>query len=710
MRFMATSADSAGDLLVELGTEELPDRFLESALERLPRAVASVLQRERLEHGRVRVLGTPRRIAILVDHLASRQPDEVKELTGPPERVAVDPETGAFTKAAIRFGERYGVASDDLRLVDAPKGRVVGVTTRIEGRPAGEVVASILPELFSEKTLPYPQSMFWESHTGPFIRPVHWLVVIHGEQVVDAELFGVHSGRTSRGHRFHSSGPVEIEDAGGYEEALEKQHVLVNQDRRREVLLASLDECVSATGAELVPDGELLDEVVALTELPVPVAGGFDERFLELPEQVVITAMAVHQRYFALRDPGGGRLRPAFVAVSNTRPSDPDVVRRGYERVLAARLEDARFCYEEDLKTRLSDLRAGLQGVVFQRGLGTYLDKAGRLEQLAPAVARIVGASGAGEEDLRLAASLCKADLLTKVVYEFPELQGIMGGVYAEREGLSDDVSASIRDHYRPEGPADDLPASVPGMILALADKLDTLTGFFGMGRAPKGGSDPFGLRRACLGVVRILLEMESPAPVTALLTESHRLLAGQELKLSYEEMESKFLDFLEGRLRVLWGDEARADLLDACLACGVDSVLRARRRLEALVEFKKTEEFEDLAVAFKRAYRIVKKESDVPPSVDPTLFEQDEEHGLLEAVEDVENRVGDSVTSGEFTNAFNHFRVLRAPVDAYFEKVFVNVDDSAVRLNRLALLARIVRMIEPAARLDLVQFEKTRL
>jgi glycyl-tRNA synthetase beta chain len=710
MRFMATSADRGGDLLIELGTEEIPDGFLSRALESLPRSVASVLQRERLEHGRVRVLGTPRRIAILVDALSSRQPDEVKELTGPPERVAVDPETGAFTKAALKFGERYGVAADDLRLVDTPKGRVVGVTTRIEGRPAGEVVASLLPEMFSEKTLPYPQSMFWEAHTGPFIRPVHWLVVIHGERVVDAEIFGVRSGRTSRGHRFHSPGLVEIGSAGAYEDVLEKHHVLVNQDRRREVLLESLEKCVAATGAELVPDEELLDEVVALTELPVPVAGGFDERFLELPEQVVITAMAVHQRYFALRDPGGGRLRPAFVAVSNTRPSDPDVVRQGYERVLTARLEDARFCYEEDLKTRLSDLRAGLKGVVFQRGLGTYLDKADRLEKLAPAVARIAGAPGVDEEHLRLAASLCKADLLTKVVYEFPELQGIMGGVYAAREGLPDDVSASIRDHYRPEGPADDLPSSVPGMVLALCDRLDTLTGFFGMGRAPRGGSDPFGLRRACLGVVRILLELDSPAPITALLAEAHRLLASQELKLSYEEIESNLLKFLEGRLRVLWGDEARADLIDACLACGVDSVLMARRRLEALVEFRKTEEFEDLAVAFKRAYRIVKKEAEVPASVDPALFEQDEERGLLQAVEGVETRVSDSVLNGDFSNAFNQFRVLRAPVDEYFEKVFVNVDDSAVRLNRLALLARIVRMIEPAARLDLVQFEKTRL
>jgi len=710
MRFMATSTDSARDLLVELGTEELPDAFLERALERLPQVVASVLQRERLGYGLVRVLGTPRRIAILVDGLAARQPDEVKELTGPPERVAVDPETGAFTKAAVKFGERYGVAPGDLRLVDTPKGRVVGVTTRIEGRPAGEVVASILPELFSEKSLPYPQSMYWEAHTGPFIRPVHWLVILHGGRVVDAELFGVRSGRTTRGHRFHSAGPVEVESADGYEAILERHHVLVNQDRRREVLLASLDECVSSTGAEIVPDGELLDEVVALTELPVPVSGAFDERFLELPDQVVITAMAVHQRYFALRDPGGGRLRPAFVAVSNTRPTDPDVVRQGYERVLTARLEDARFCYEEDLRKRLSDLRAGLRGVVFQRGLGTYLDKADRLEKLAPVVMRIVGATGIGEEDLKIAASLCKADLLTKVVYEFPELQGIMGGVYAAREGLSADVSAAIRDHYRPEGPADDLPASVPGMILALADKLDTLTGFFGMGRAPKGGSDPFGLRRACLGVVRMLLELDSPAPLTSLLIESHGLLVGQDLKLSYEEIEGNLLEFLEGRLRVLWSDVARADLLDACLACGVDSVPMARRRLEALVEFRKTEEFEDLAVAFKRAYRIVKKESGLPVEVDPTLFEQHEEHGLLQAVEGVESRVGESVLNGDFSSAFNQFRVLREPVDAYFEKVFVNVEDGAVRSNRLALLARIVRMIEPAARLDLVQFEKTRL
>jgi glycyl-tRNA synthetase beta chain len=421
--------------------------------------------------------------------------------------------------------------------------------------------------------------------------------------------------------------------------------------------------------------------------------------------------MAVHQRYFALRDPSTGALRPSFIAVSNTEPRSKPVVRRGFERVLTARLDDARFCYEEDLKRGLSELSEKLDGVVFQRGLGTYLDKTGRLAELAPALARLVAPGSASEDAVRRAALVCKADLLTKVVYEFPELQGIMGGEYASREGLPEPIPEAIRDHYRPEGPSDELPGTTEGQVLALADKVDTLTGFFGMGRRPRGGSDPFGLRRACLGVIRILLALETDVALSRLVDMSYSLFEGQNLEVSHENTSDNLLDFMEGRLRVLWGGgEVRTDLVDASLACGVDSVLQARRRLDALVEFKKSEEFEDLAVAFKRAYRIVRDESDLPRDPDPALFAQSEEIALLEAVSSVEGRVASFLGDGDFTNAFNEFRLLRAPVDAFFDKVFVNVDDLDVRRNRLALLSRIVRMIEPAARLDLVQFEKTKL
>lgn len=704
------SGEPRADLLVELGVEELPAPFLTRALSVLPGAVDEMLSRERLEHGEVRVVGTPRRIGIVVRQVAGAQPDETRNVTGPPEKVAVDPETGKFTKAALKFAARFGAGEEDLSLVDGPRGRVAGITVREEGKGLAEVVAALLPELFGDRTIPYHHSMRWCEHTGPFIRPVHWLLVLHGDRVLDAEMFGIRSGRETMGHRFHAPGPHPVKRVDEYEKILEKAHVLVDPERRRERLVADLQRCADDAGARIVEDEELTHEVVQLTEWPVPVLGAFQERFLQIPEDIVITAMAVHQRYFALRSTQDGRLLPAFIAVANTEPRDEDVVKRGFERVLTARLEDARFCHDEDLKGKLSDLVGQLEGMVFQARLGTYLDKSRRLETLCPALLRLLGEEGIEEQSAKTAARLCKADLLTRVVYEFPELQGIMGGVYATNEGLGDGIAGAIRDHYRPEGPSDELPGTRLGLVLSVADKVDTLTGFFALGKKPRGGSDPFGLRRACLGIVRILLELGQEVRVTDMVDVVYPMLSGFKLKASHEQVKGQILEFLEGRLRVLWREQARADILDACLACGVDDVVTARKRLLALSEFQKTEEFEDLSVAFKRAYRIVRDAEELPERPDPDLYEQPQEGDLHRAVQEMEKRVGEALAGGEFSNAFNEFRKLRAPVDAFFDEVYVNVEDQAIRSNRLALLSWIVGLMQPAARLDLIQFERTRL
>ncbi len=698
------------DLLVELGVEEMPAPFLARALEVLPSVVAQLLDREKLAHGEVRVMGTPRRIAVLVDGVADGQPDETRSVTGPPEKVAVDPSTGGFTAAALKFAQKFGATGQDLVLVDGPKGRVVGLTVHEKGKSAAEVLGAIVPEIFGERSLPYPHSMRWCSSTGPFVRPVHWLVVLHGARIVAGQMFGIESGDRTAGHRFHDPGPHAIQDAASYEATLERAGVIVDPSRRREKLLRDLEACAAGANAAMVEDPELVDEVVYLTEMPVAILGGFPERFLSIPEPVVITAMAVHQRYFALRSLADGKLMPAFIAVANTRPADVGAVQRGFQRVLTARLEDARFCHDDDLSGKLSERVEKLHGMVYQAGLGSYLDKTRRLEVLCAVLRDLAGTEASPARDLAQAARLCKADLVTKVVFEFPELQGTMGGEYALAEGFSQDVALAIRDHYRPTGPLDALPSTEMGKLLALADKVDQLTGFFALGRRPRGGSDPFGLRRACLGMVRILLDLGKRVSVTSIVNAAFPGYSEYGLKVSREDLVAQILEFLDGRLRVLWSGEASGDILDACLACGVDDVVLARKRLLALAEFKTTEEFEDLAVAFKRAYRIVKDAGELPAGPDPALYVEDQEKDLHRAVVEVEPVVEKATADGDFTIAFNEFRKLRAPIDAFFEKVFVNVEDIAVRTNRLVMLSAVVRLIAPAARLDLVHFDRTKL
>jgi glycyl-tRNA synthetase beta chain len=714
-------------LLVEVGMEEAPSWFIEAAHASLPDAARSLLERERLSRGSLRVLSTPRRMTLVVEGLPERQPDETREVTGPPARIGLGPD-GKFLAPALKFAEKQGAAPEDLTVIETDKGSYVAVRVHVKGRETADILGQVIPEIFSEKGLPHRKSMRWSVSTGPFVRPVHWLLMLLDRDIVDCELFGVKSDRITFGHRFHAPRKITIASPSDYEEALEAGRVVVDREKRRNMIRHELLARASAAAGTLVEDPELLEEVTDLVEWPVVIKGGFKETFLELPADVILTVMARHQRYFGVRDKKGALL-PCFLAVANMDPGlagDGDPAReamiRGYERVLAARLEDGSFFFNEDKKTTLEEKSKSLAGMVFQRGAGDYLLKTGRVEKIAAHMAEnILRLDAKTATACRRAASLCKADLASSMVFEFPELQGVMGGIYARLGGEQPDVCDGVAQHYLPASVSDPVPGSTAGAVVSLADKLDSLVTFMSLGHRPTSASDPLGFRRLCLGITRVILEKGYRLDLRELAGFAVRTAApdleaaqsgkdGKKKKKETGDPVEFFMEYLKDRLKVFWKDRARSDMIDSVLACGVEDLVRALKRLEALLEFQKDPSFDDLAVAFKRAYRIGRELGDEAVDVEPGLFELPEEKDLFSGIAGAEPAIREAYAKEDFRGVFASFSRLRSPIDRYFDKVYVNVEDEAVKKNRLAMMRKIADLVALAARLDLVQFERTKL
>lgn len=719
---------SGKTLLVEIGIEEAPSWFIESTLAGLPEIFGKSLERQRLDHSSLRVMTTPRRIAVIVEGLAERQSDESKQVTGPPAKIGVDGD-GKFLPPAVKFAQKQGGNEKDLTVVETEKGKYVAVNVYIEGRPAKDILGGIIPEVFSEKGLPHHKSMRWGEVVGPFVRPVHWLVVILDGEVVPCSLFGVSSDRLSYGHRFHSPGKITIESPGEYEARLEQAHVIVDQQKRKKLIRQQLLRAASAAGGTLLEDAGLEEEVCNLVEWPVVVRGDFDRNFLSLPPAVIITVMAKHQRYFAVIV-RNENLFPCFLAVANMDPAlelkNEDEIKnarapmiRGYERVLTARLEDGSFFFDEDKKKRLDDRLEALEGMVFQRGAGDYLLKSKRIEEIAGHIAsQHLKFDGATVDKCARAALLSKADLASNMVYEFPELQGIMGGIYAREDGEDSMVADGIAEHYRPVSASGPLPRFDTGAVVSIADKIDSLTTFMSLGHKTSSGSDPLGFRRLCLGIIRVVLDKSYRINLRHLARFSRDLVQKdiREKETGKKEKKKKnrdpvdyFMEFLKDRLKIFWKDRARSDILDAALECGVEDIVRTRSRLEALIDFQKSEEFENLAVAFKRAYRI-SREIEGHANIDVALFEMDEEKNLYEAVSAVEPGITKAYQEEDFREVYSLFAGLRLQLDNYFDFVFVNVEDDKIKENRLAMMKMIADLVADAGRLDLIQFERTKL
>jgi glycyl-tRNA synthetase beta chain len=673
------------DFLFELGTEELPPKSLFTLARALADGVQKGLASAGLAHSEIEWFATPRRLAVRVHGLAERQPDQEIKRQGPAVANAFDA-SGQPTKAAAGFATSCGVGVDQLQQVDGPKGRVL----MFVGTKKGEATAALLPGIVkaSLDALPIAKRMRWGAGDAEFVRPVHWAVMLFGTTVVECEILGVSAGKHSRGHRFHAPAPLAIASPAKYVEALKKAHVVADVAERRELIRSGAVALAEAAGGQAVIEEALLDEVTALVEWPVPLLGRFDERYLELPQEVPIATMQDHQRYFPVRD-AQGKLRNEFVAVANLDSRDPDKVRDGNERVIRPRLADAAFFWNSDRRERLEARRLMLKSVTFQTKLGSLHDKVERVGRLA---VRIAESSGSDAALARRAAELSKCDLLTLMVGEFPELQGVMGKYYAQHDGEPPELCAALEEQYWPRFAGDRVPETRTGIALALADKLDTLAGIFVIGQKPSGTRDPFGLRRAALGVLRTILERQLDLDLRQLVESA---VAAQPVEKKPEVVEEVWTYMVE-RLRssYLEGDRARAvttEMFDAVVASRTQSVLDMDLRLRALERFLKMPEAESLAAANKRIVNILRKApGDLTGAVDTSRLQDGAERQLFEHVISMERAVNPLFARREYAQALTQLASLREDVDRFFESVMVMAEDADVRANRLGLLLRL--------------------
>lgn len=672
-------------LLIELGCEEIPAGVAPAMARSLADALAQTLEQAGLTHGTVTTLGTPRRLAVHIADVLTRQPDRSEELTGPPAKVAFQ-SCGTATKAGEGFARGQGMTAADLYTVTTPKGDYAALRKETPGQLTVELLGGALPGIL--RALPQPKKMRWDAAIEAYIRPVRWLVALLGHAVMSCEFAGVTAGANSRGHRFtHDTDIAVTATLDGYKGALRAAGVMVDANERQAAIVAGAEQVADG---RLVQDAETLAVVTWLVEWPWPLVGTFDDDFLAIPDEVILTTLKSHQKLFCVRGDDGALL-PRFVAVANTlSDASRAMVAQGNAKVVSARLSDARFFYIEDGKQPLADYTPRLDRRIWLQGLGTVLDKARRIQRLAIAVGKRVGA--ANMSAVERSAWLCKADLETRMVGEFPGLQGTIGADYARRSGESDAVAVAIAEHYLPRFAGDALPATEPGAIVALADRLDTIVGCFGIGLVPTGTQDPYALRRAALGALHLLAVRGWDVGLAELLAMARGGYRKEDLKADGAELDSQLLDFMRGRLRSLHQASYPTDIVDAVLHAGFDRVATVLPRLVALAKLRTTDAFEPLAITFKRVGNIVRKateDDDVGAlgGVDGGLFVEDAEHALLAAVTDVSGRLRTAVEKGHYDQAIGHLSSLRPTVDRFFDDVMVMDDDPAVRRNRLALM-----------------------
>lgn len=668
----------ARDLLLEIGTEELPWGAVQEGRKQLHDNLLQILKRERLEHGEIHVFSTPRRLAALVEDLAERQ-EEYQELVKGPRRDAAFDERGNPTAAAEGFARARGVRVEDLVVRETEKGEFVFAEVREEGRRTLDILPGLVDEVL--RSFSFRKSMRWGEGEFRFARPVRWLVVLYGEEVVPVDFEGLRAGRSSRGHRFLSSGEVEISTPRGYPEALRRARVLADEEERRKAILDGVEEALSSRGLRAVPSGETLDEVVDLVEYPHVLLGRFEERFLELPREVLETAMQEHQRYFPVED-AEGQLAPAFLVVHNGDPAKEEVIRRGHERVLRARLEDASFFYQEDLKRTLEDRLPDLRSVVWQARLGNLYEKSLRLVGLCDEICRSAHLPEETAEKARRAALLCKADLVTSMVVEFTSLQGIMGRIYALAAGEDAETAAAIEEHYLPRFAGDRLPETLPGAVLCLAEKVDNLTGCFGVGLIPSGSEDPYALRRQAVAVLSVAVGKGLHLDFSSLLaTAAERFGFARPDAVAAEVGE-----FCRQRWRqALLGEGFDYDLVAAVLDLALRDPYEARLRLEALQEARADGRLQRAYTGFERCHNLSSRAE--VAELDADLLQEEAERNLYSRLTWAQEPLRGYLDAGEYHAALGVLLELAPDIDRFFDEIFVMGEDRRLRENRLALL-----------------------
>jgi glycyl-tRNA synthetase beta chain len=700
------SSPASKDLLLEIGTEEIPSSFLPGAISDLASRARELLSEARLDFQEIRSNGTPRRLLLHVRGLAGVQRPSRRQVVGPSARVAFDAE-GRPTAAALGFARSQGVPLESLVVKPLEKGEYLIASIEEPGLPAAEVLSSLLPRIIT--SLPLPKSMRWGEGNLRFLRPIRWILALFGEQVVAFEMDGIQSGNLTYGHRFLSPKPVRVRSFRDYQAKLRRKFVIVDRQVRRQMIQEAAEQEASRVGGQVEWDPELLHTVTDLVEYPVALWGRFDEEYLQLPREVITTPMKKQQRYFPVVDESG-KLLPYFIAISNLKPKDETLIRQGNERVLAARLADARFFFQEDRKAPLASRIPQLSHILYQEHLGTLCEKTERISYLCGFLADRLCPE---ERDLALrAARLAKADLLTLMVKEFPDLQGTMGRIYAKLEGEDERVAQAIEEHYLPRFAGDGLPRTLLGALVSLADKMDSICACFALGIIPTGSEDPYALRRQGTGLILTVLEqglrLSLSAFVDQALGQVQAHLSRFSPSLAFSEAKEKVRAFLGQRLEGVLADRGFApDLIEAVLAAGFDDMVAAQGRVEALAALRQRHDFENLAIAFRRLKNIL------PPSfsgsVRPQLFQEEAERRLWEETEKLREMVGSYLCREDYLTALEAISSLRPAVDRFFEEVLVMVKEGEIRENRLSLVAAVLRLLDGLADLSRLAAEVRR-
>lgn len=671
------------DFLLELGFEELPARFAERALGQLVDGITSKLEQERLAWGEIRSFSTPRRLAVQILDLQAEQEDVLEEIKGPPLNIAQD-QDGNLTKAGLGFLRSQGATASEITVKSFQGADYIYIQKEVKGQKTKDLLKPLLEDVVAH--LNFPKNMRWGDYELRYARPLRWIVALWGEEVIPVQVGPVQAANLSHGHRQLGAGPITILHPGEYVAKLRDHYVMVDAEERRAVTWEQIQLLAKQEGAEVVEDARLLDEVVNLVEYPTTFCGSFSADYLEMPSEVLITSMKEHQRYFPLYDTAGN-LAPRFIGVRNGADNHLDNVIMGNEKVLEARLSDAKFFYDEDLRIQLEDNLQKLQGVVFQDQLGTMGDKVKRLERLTGKLIQQLGHHEALDTALRTAV-LAKCDLVSQMVYEFPELQGLMGEKYALAQGEDSHVAAGIREHYMPRFSGDSLPVTVEGRVVSLADKLDTLVGYFAVGRIPTGSQDPFALRRQAQGVVQILLSGGYDISLSSLINEAKT--GYTEVHLS-EENEQALLDFFLARVRVLFTDQGYAyDLIDAVMGQDDDDIPNLLARLQALTEFRTAEGYGDLITGFERVVNLAAKAESI--ELEPSVFTEADQT-FFAALQELEELCRGLLEERDYIGILQNLSKFRVHVDGFFADVMIMDPTPTIRANRLALLKRSLGM-----------------
>lgn len=676
------------NLLLELGLEEVPSRFMRAALEQLKERTERWLEAARIEHAGVVTYGTPRRLTVYVRDVAEKQADVHEEVKGPARKIAMD-ESGQWSKAALGFARSQGVEPEQFFFKELNGVEYIYANKSSIGTNTSEVLVEGLQGIVHAMT--FPKNMRWGAHEMRFVRPIRWVVALFGSDIIPLEFSGVKAGNITRGHRFLGE-ETTIEEASQYVERLREQHVLVDVDERQALIEQQIKQLAEDKGWNIAVKDDLLEEVLFLVEYPTTLFGTFDESFLNIPQEVLITSMREHQRYFPVLD-REGQLLPYFVTVRNGDTKGIDVVAKGNEKVLRARLSDAKFFYEEDQKLRIEDCVNKLDNIVFHEELGSLGDKVRRMVKISTRLAEAIHADAETVQKVERAASICKFDLVTQMVYEFPELQGMMGEDYALKLGEDAIVARSINEHYKPRFAGDPAPETSVGAMVSMADKLDTMTGCFALGIIPTGSQDPYALRRQATGIVQLLLERKLPLTLTKMFDIALEVLEESGLlKRDAAAIRKDLYEFFGLRVKNVLSEQVRYDVVDAVLAAGYDDVLDTIHRGEALMAAVQAESFKTVVEAFNRVSNLAAKAEENEVNVE--LFEQPEETALYASWQEAHKQY---VNAADSTNALAALSQLEAPITAYFDHVMVMAKDEAVKQNRLAMLKGIAS--------DLIQF-----